>query len=289
MYFRPLWHLWLSLQYELFGFNAFFVHLSQLSLHFINMLLAYVLFRKLGFARLICVATISLWTILGGNAYAISWPNQASDLLALFLLLLAHRAWTTYFQGGEQHTQHLLLSGFFWLGSMFSKEMGLLFPALMAGSRLVKANPCETLGRRLRDKSLLIPVFFLAAYVLIKMLYHGTEAAGGLNVDRYAPSTLSNMPAGFVLMGRMIHYIEGLMYLFFPLDLLESWWLILVILICAIPSFAYMCLRLSMLVRSRSQILYAIVFSLALPFTRRLTHVPVHFMYRLFGRAFSYQ
>lgn len=134
--YRPIFWLSLALDRYLFHLDVVGFHITNLLLHWIDGLLAFVLLRRLGHSRQLSTAVVLIWLVLPINSEAVAWiSGRAYSLLTFFVLsslLLADQ----YLRNGKR----------FWLvscclaqaGALLSHEAGILampFVLLLTYSR----------------------------------------------------------------------------------------------------------------------------------------------------------
>ena len=223
-YWRPIYTLWMSILYSLFGLNSFPMHLTSLSLHTINGCLAYFILIRIGTRPPVAFLTVCTWSLLGGNAYAVVWLSESNDLIAMLFLLSATVVWMSMCRMDQPMLFHSVLASAFWLVSLLTKEVGLLWGpgmVLLGGLKFKGSRPTKELPTRSRF-ILLFPLFFLIVYVLTKFTIQGPYAGLNPNVYDFTESQLKGSTTLIIIFGRIIHYIEGVVYNFLPLDLFES-------------------------------------------------------------------
>lgn len=97
-YYRPLVFLSFALDWTTWGLNAAGFHLTNVVLHAVNTMLVYALARRVGDARVACVAAL-LFTLHPANQEAVLWVSGRFDLLATawilgsLVLLWSPRGW----------------------------------------------------------------------------------------------------------------------------------------------------------------------------------------------------
>ncbi|MGA2602148.1 MAG: hypothetical protein ABSH09_34715, partial [Bryobacteraceae bacterium] len=86
-FYRPLF--WASLAFDrvLWGLNPTAFHLTNLLLHWINGVLAFVLLRRLGMQALPSSASVMIWLGLPINTEAVAWISGRSVVLMTFFIL----------------------------------------------------------------------------------------------------------------------------------------------------------------------------------------------------------
>jgi hypothetical protein len=219
-YWRPVWTLWMSLQYQVFGMGPIWMHAMSLILHTVNGCLAFWLLTGMGVGSSIGLATICLWSLLGGNAYAVVWVSHSNDLIAMLFLLLATAAWVSM---REPSIRLSLIASGLWLVSLLAKEVGLFWgPAIVIATMLQGRNR-RTSPQSLKSRiAILLPLVVLVGYMGAKRVAQGPWAGFNPNVHGDAVSQLKGSSTGVVVAGRAIHYAEGVFYNILPLDLFRS-------------------------------------------------------------------
>lgn len=87
-YYRPLYWLSLGVDRSIWGLHAAGFHLTNLALHWLNGLLAFILWRRLRISLLISAAASLLWLCLPINSEVVIWTAaRAYSLMACALLL----------------------------------------------------------------------------------------------------------------------------------------------------------------------------------------------------------
>jgi hypothetical protein len=224
-YWRPVWCLWLSIQYTLFGLNPHAMHVASLILYALNGWLAFNLMTVIGIKKSVAIAAVSLWILMAGNVYASVWISECNDLLAMFFLLLASLIWILYCLKNKPSIVFVCLACICWLLSIMTKEVGMLWPIGAVAVTFLRAGHSEKkIYRSWKFYSIMtLPIVFMIFYVCLKILAQGPSA--GLNLYEYAnhEGMVINCPLTLKFLKMTIHYIEGVFYSFLPLELFLSW------------------------------------------------------------------
>lgn len=221
-YWRPLQLLWLMLQYELFGMNASLYHGVQLTLHFLNLILAFTLFVRMGIPVLVGIFSVSVWSILAGNAVPITWFSQCSDTFSMMFLLIAFHLWLYFLKSDFSNLWAAILSGIAWLFSMSSKEVGFLFPVICILSSLFWEKFYASKVGKIPKRAFIVPLAFLLLHIIALTVFHGDFFWFVLKPEDGVQTLIANLPLHLHLLSRIVHYLEGLFYLLCPLDLANS-------------------------------------------------------------------
>jgi len=123
-FYRPLFWASLALDRLLWGLNPTAFHLTNLLLHWINGVLAFVLLRRLGTPQLASGAAVIIWLGLPINTEAVAWISGRSVVLMTLFVLAGLLAATWYLS-----TRRIVALAAYLLsccGAVLSYEAGLL-------------------------------------------------------------------------------------------------------------------------------------------------------------------
>jgi hypothetical protein len=122
-FYRPLMFVSYITIYQLFGLNAFFYHLFQLSLHIVNTIFVFILLKHFSKKIVLSFFLSLLFLIHPINAETVEYIANFQEVLFLFFGLLA-----TILMCKKNHVKyrHVYIVTLL-LFSVFSKETGLLF------------------------------------------------------------------------------------------------------------------------------------------------------------------
>ena len=123
MYYRPMMTLTFSLLYTIFGAKAFPFHLLSLTLHILNATLVFILFKKF-FSKNLSLLLTLLFLVHPIQTEVVNYISALGDTLSFSfgitgLLLIMEKK--------QVVKTRLVLVGLFFLGSLLSKETGILF------------------------------------------------------------------------------------------------------------------------------------------------------------------
>jgi hypothetical protein len=130
-YYRPAFLIWLSINHHVFDARPAGWHLSSLLLHAIVSGLTFLLLRRHGF---------SPWTACGGallfglhpvHVESVAWISGSTDLLVAAGLLVSLLLWWTSQDRRSNPPWIFLLSLFFYLIALLTKETAIVFPAII--------------------------------------------------------------------------------------------------------------------------------------------------------------
>ncbi len=156
-YFRPLYMLYISLCYKLFGLNALAFGLTNLLIHVINCSLLYKVLIKYDFEKRIAIAASFIFGFHFLTSPAVCWISSGSDLIVLMLLLIFSIKLPDYYKKPDmKKLVMLIIIGF---GSFLVKETGFVSLGLFfLYPILIKKNP---LSKELRRGSIILTFTYL--------------------------------------------------------------------------------------------------------------------------------
>jgi hypothetical protein len=216
-YWRPLWTLWMSIEYQLFGLHPGIMHLLSLGLHAVNCWLVVSLVGRQAGWR-IAWATVVVWTLLCGNAYPIVWISACNDLFAMLFLLLATRVWIGS-GGATPSLGRAAAASLLWLTSMLFKEVSLVWPVAALAYWAWRRRGIGGTHPQASRLALVLPLLALSAYAVGRRLALG-QTAGFSALSR---SNLRTVSLPILLASRVVHYFEALLYHVLPLDQFQTW------------------------------------------------------------------
>jgi len=128
-YYRPLFLLWLRINYMVFGNHAWGWHLTTVLTHLLVTLLVYLLACRLGTGREVALLATLIFGLHPAHIEAVAWISGVTEpLLGLFFIasFLCYVEWRV----GEARKWRLLSLGLFAL-AMLEKETALILPGLL--------------------------------------------------------------------------------------------------------------------------------------------------------------
>lgn len=135
--YRPLVLVFFSLSHGLWGSNPIGYHALLLLLHMANILLVYVLARKLT-AGSAMAATVgaAIFALHPARVESVAWISGITDPLVTFFLLgalLAHKSFTE----SQNEWRYLALSLFCFQMALWNKEVAIAFPLIVVAHDLI--------------------------------------------------------------------------------------------------------------------------------------------------------
>jgi tetratricopeptide (TPR) repeat protein len=129
--YRPLFPVVLLLTYKLWGLNPFGFHLTNLLFHTANSILVFLLLQEIIKNRQVApYIGALLFALYPVHVESVSWISGLPDPLSVFFFLLAFIFYLQYRK--TDRADVFLYSLLFLICSLLSKEVGILFPGIIA-------------------------------------------------------------------------------------------------------------------------------------------------------------
>jgi len=202
-YYRPLFLVWLRLNYALFGLDAACWHASSLALHLLAVWLAYLAaLRLLALAdwdgsqrRAIAAVAALIFALHPAHIEPVAWLSAASELLLAIFFLLAFLAYAESRSGGKR--LWILVSVASFALALLTKETAIMFLPLLLGCELArreqKGNLLRRLGRGLASSASwagVAVVYLLVRRAVLGSLGHTQVQVGTAVVLKTLPALL---------------------------------------------------------------------------------------------------
>ncbi len=164
-YYRPLFTIYLTIGYQIFGLWEPGWHLLNTFVHTGATVGVYYLLRRLsGQWRLAAVAAL-LFGVHPVHVESIAWISGLTDPLAALFYIPAMLCYARFRE--ERNRKWLALSVFAYAGSVFSKEATLVLPAIIAVWDLLRNSQAGLTANLRRITRLMIPYAFVALIYLV--------------------------------------------------------------------------------------------------------------------------
>ena len=136
--YTPLVSLSLAVDYKLYGlkqvspnvYSGHGYHLTSLLIHLLSVIVLYFFCMKLSKSSFVSAMVAALFAIHPMNVESVAWVTERKDQLYVLFYLLAMSTYLNYIDKGLK-LKHLLLTGLFFLLSLFSKGMAITLPAVL--------------------------------------------------------------------------------------------------------------------------------------------------------------
>ncbi|MCR4326935.1 MAG: hypothetical protein NUV52_04770, partial [Candidatus Roizmanbacteria bacterium] len=127
-YYRPLQLTTYAFEHAIFGFNPFIFHLSNILWHIAAGVMVYLVMRSIRISWAFSLGATLIFLLHPIQTEAVSYVSGRSDMMFMFFLLLS------FLCNQKRETRFVLVSTFFFICALLSKESGLLafaiFPTL---------------------------------------------------------------------------------------------------------------------------------------------------------------
>ncbi len=176
MYYKPIMISSFALIYTIFGANAFFFHLFQVSIHIANSIFVFIIFRRFFTDKLSFLGSL-IFLIHPINSEAVVYISALQDTLYLFFgllcLLIIPRI---------NKAKYILLLSCLFLLSLLSKETGALFIIISALYFLLFTQKPKLL-------KIVIPIIMaVSSYILMRV------TLAGIGLTKTGPSPIMQIP-----------------------------------------------------------------------------------------------
>ena len=206
-YYRPLFTVMLTIEYQLFGLQPQWWHLVSLILHIICAIEIFYITLLLSRRRLVALIASLLFTVHPVHAESVSWISGMTDplfgvfFLASFYFYLKQRDSNT-----TEKRKYLLWSLLFFIVAAFAKETALSLVILIFGYEAVVSEG-KMLARLIEAAKRALPFFAAALVYLIprslvlgEMMWSNPQAP-----NRPFSYTLFTLP--FVICSYLLHLV----------------------------------------------------------------------------------
>jgi tetratricopeptide (TPR) repeat protein len=165
-FYRPIFQLWLLINYKLFGLHTTGWHLSSLLLHLLATFLVFELIRRILNDELVAGISAFLFGLHPIHVESVTWISGSTDpLMAVFCL----SALLCYLKSCREKQAHwLVVSWFLYAAAIFSKETAIVLPALIFLYRWLWSS---SEAMRSASQRLVESIRAALPYVLITLLY----------------------------------------------------------------------------------------------------------------------
>jgi protein O-mannosyl-transferase len=127
-YYRPFFLIDILIEYQLFGDNAMWYHLTNLFFHIVSVCLLYVFLKSLRLPVLNALILSLIFAVHPVLSQAVSWIPGRNDMLLMILFLSGMIVVIYFVQTGKWYLY--LLQVILFLGALFTKETSVIIPVL---------------------------------------------------------------------------------------------------------------------------------------------------------------
>jgi protein O-mannosyl-transferase len=136
-YWRPLFMVWLLINYKIFALNPIGWHLTAVLVHAAVTYLAYKLVRRLGANAIVAGIAALIFAIHPVHLETVAWVSGATDSLMSLFLILSLLAFVQGWDGVDRRWLWYGLSGLGYACALLSKETAIVLPGIALGFALI--------------------------------------------------------------------------------------------------------------------------------------------------------
>lgn len=217
--YRPVYVLWLMLNYQFFGPVLPWWHLTSLLLHIGVIFLVYKLGEQLLKEPWTAALAALLFAFHPIHVESVSYVAASTDLLATFFVLIAFLSYSRFREQGASPA-YLIVSVLAAALAMLSKETAAMFPWMLVAYEALRETPS---GPRWQWRRLIwtLPFFALVAiYASVRTLLFGFNLGAGPGGSRVA--ALLDTPLVLVAYLRNLFWPTRLSF-FYPVEMGSQW------------------------------------------------------------------
>jgi tetratricopeptide (TPR) repeat protein len=137
-YYRPLFNIALTINYQIFGLEVFGWHLFSLAVHLAVTLLVYALARQWDLSPDLAAAAALLFGVHPVHSESIAWVAALPDPLAAVFILCSLLLYERHYHGRGAGRYGLGLSVSLALMAMLSKEVAIAYPIFLVAREAVE-------------------------------------------------------------------------------------------------------------------------------------------------------
>ncbi|MDD1744312.1 MAG: hypothetical protein LUQ20_00635 [Candidatus Methanoperedens sp.] len=192
--YRPLFLVYLFLNYQIWGVSPFGFHLASLLLHICNSILVFFLLRKVLLSQETIIPLLGtiIFAVHPVHTESVSWISGATDLILTFFFLSSFLFYLIY---RDNHKSILLLLSIIsFIFSLLSKEVAVVLPLIIIAYDYLK-------DKKIYTKNLFIFILVTILYLLLR----GTVLGGISGTLQFSFAGLKNV----------IEFISGYIKLLF--------------------------------------------------------------------------
>jgi len=164
-YWRPLFMLWLVINYKIFGLNPIGWHLTSVLVHVAATWLCFVLVRRITGEKFIATTAALIFGLHPVHLETVAWVSGVTDsLMSVFFLsslLCFIHGWESQ---GKRRYGYFVISSLLFACSLLTKETAVVLPGIVVGYVLLFPREHGD-GVRHRFASLLLPLLLYAAVI----------------------------------------------------------------------------------------------------------------------------
>jgi len=206
-YYRPVFLLWLLLNFQAFGLHAVGWHLAVVGLHLVVTWQVYRLALRLLASQPAAIVAALIFGLHPVHIEAVAWVSGATEPLGAAFILASLLSWIRYREGSRVHFVWSLV----WFAlALLTKETAILVPALLFSYDLLLGKSNDRAGLRAADSLRPLAAFALliAAYVAARI--HALHAFSSRVTDVSLAQNLLTIPSLLLFYARLLLWPAGL-------------------------------------------------------------------------------
>jgi tetratricopeptide (TPR) repeat protein len=166
-YYRPLFLLWMRLNYALFGTDAFGWHLTSVACHVLATWLVFRVAQKLSGELLTAFLAALVFAVHPAHIENVAWISGVTDPLMSCLVLGSFLAFLNFHESHEFGWEVLSLGLF--ASALLAKETSVVLPVLVFASTLIFGQ--EKTERGGAARRLVAAIFESSPFLLVVLIY----------------------------------------------------------------------------------------------------------------------
>jgi protein O-mannosyl-transferase len=172
-YYRPIFLLWLLINYSLFGQNPMGWHITTILVHLVAVLLVYVLINRISRDRILAGIATLIFALHPTHIESVAWISGVTDPLLLVFLASSFLCYLNRHNAINNRSRFwLILSLFLYAIGLLEKETAIIFPIIIFAYVImfeIRIEERESLRDRIKKWQ--IGILRIAPYLLISCIY----------------------------------------------------------------------------------------------------------------------
>ncbi|MDD3374783.1 MAG: tetratricopeptide repeat protein [Candidatus Omnitrophica bacterium] len=176
-YYRPVSMIFLVLNYKLWGFNAFGLHLMSVIIHLLNCFFVFLIIKQIAKNFWISFLSSLIFAVHPIHVEAVAPIFNYMGILASFFALFSF--WAFVKSDSMRNLKYVILSVVLFLFSVFSKEEAIILPGIFVLYDFYFCSGYSVLSVLRKWKQYLFLIAPAILYIALRFLVFGKQAALG--------------------------------------------------------------------------------------------------------------
>jgi protein O-mannosyl-transferase len=202
-YYRPIFLLWLLINYSLFEQNPMGWHITTILVHLVAVVLVYVLINRISRDRILAGIATLIFALHPTHIESVAWISGVTDPLLLVFLASSFLCYLNKLDNSKKYPNlWWITSLIFYSIAIFEKETAIIFPVILLYFTLKfqltnEATKHEVNYRRWQSALLLISpyllisgVYLIVRFIVLNGLSHKTVILSNTTIIYTAPTIL---------------------------------------------------------------------------------------------------